>query len=76
MTSLVKEKAFNNNFYFALFVDVVDFNFEGIVNAKKSYLPNMIVILNSGVVRCGKLGSDGLAFECCPSEVDDADFKW
>ena len=79
-TMLAKgNRILNKLFSFILFVDKGDFVFEEIspyyVNRSKDLLPNITVLLNSGVIIHGA-AKDKFSFNRYPDEVEGDDYDW
>jgi hypothetical protein len=66
-------RVLNRIFFFAVFVDGGDFAFEDIaryyLNRDSRYLPNIVVILNKGVIIRASFLDDKLAFNRYPEEL-------
>lgn len=73
-------KILNKIYSFMLFVDKGDFSFGDVKNffknTQRKYLPNSVVIMNSGLISYGKIESNGFSFERYPEDVVIDDHHW
>ena len=70
----------NRLFYFMLFIDSGDFNFEDIgpfyAGHDNKYLPNVTVILNGGIIVRGNLDDKGFGFNLYPEDTRADQEDW
>ena len=75
-----RNRILNRIFYFELFVDCGDFLFEDVSLFYKSqnikYLPNMVVILNKGVVLRGVIEDETIKINRYPEDQSDEREDW
>lgn len=73
-------KVLNKIFSFMLFVDHGDFTFEDVasyyVECSKEFLPNLSVLLNSGVIIYGTMNDKGFGFHRYPDLEQDTNADW
>jgi hypothetical protein len=73
-------KILNRIFYFMVFVSGEDFNFEGVCNfynqRKTMRLPDMVVLLNKGIVFYGKEEGRRFFLERYPEQQEKNDYDW
>lgn len=75
-----KHRILNSIFSFMIFVDCGDFSFSDIgsflSSTENKYLPNLIVLLNKGIIEKARITDTEVVFTDMPNEPEHCDYEW
>jgi hypothetical protein len=75
-----KHRILNSIFSFVIFIDSGDFCFSEIssflASTDNKYLPNLIVLLNKGIIQKARITDTEVVFTYLPNEPEYSDYEW